>query len=265
MFIGGDSARAEAELLLAQVLQRSRTWLFAWPEFEPDAGQRAAFERLITARGESQPIAYLTGHRAFWSLDLAVSPAVLIPRPETELLVELALARIAPDASCAIADLGTGSGAIALALAHERPHARVFATDANAEALDVARCNAERLGIANIAFAQGDWCAALGDACFDLIVSNPPYVANGDHHLEQGDLCHEPRAALASGDDGLDAIRCIVRDTPAHLRHGAGLLLEHGWKQGAAVRDLLRRAGFIAVVSHHDLEGRERVSGGRVA
>ncbi|MEO5622242.1 MAG: peptide chain release factor N(5)-glutamine methyltransferase [Dokdonella sp.] len=263
--IGGDSARAEAELLLAHVLQCSRSWLFAWPQFEPDDQQRDAFERLVSARSEGQPIAYLLGRRGFWSLDLEVSPAVLIPRPETELLVELALALIPLDAICSIADLGTGSGAIALVLAHERPRASVMATDASIEALDVARSNSVRLRIPNVAFAQGHWCAALGDARFDLIVSNPPYIANGDHHLDQGDVRHEPRMALTSGDDGLDAIRCIVRDTPVHLRDGAWLLLEHGWQQGAAVRELLRGAGFADVMSHNDLEGRERVSAGRVA
>ena len=262
--IGGDSARAEAEILLAHALGRSRAWLFAWPQFDPDASQLAAFERMVDARRCGEPVAYLTGRRGFWSLELEVSPAVLIPRPETELLVELALARVPPDAACAIADLGTGSGAIALALAHERPCVRVLATDASADALEVARRNAQRLGIANVAFARGDWCAALGNERFDLIVSNPPYIASGDPHLEEGDLRREPRAALASGDDGLDAIRRIVRAAPAHLRAGAWLLLEHGSEQGAAVRELLRSVGSADVVTHGDLAGRERVSGGRI-
>lgn len=263
--LGGEDARREAEILLAHVLGKTRTALFARPEFVPTPQQCAQFGELVQSRRDGRPIAYLVGQRAFWSLDLAVSPAVLIPRAETEVLVEQALVRIPPHAAYAIADLGTGSGAIALALARERPQARVLATDASADALEVARGNASRLGIANVAFAQGDWCAALGDARFDLIVSNPPYLADGDAHLQQGDLRHEPRAALASGADGLDAIRCIVHGAPAHLRSGAWLLLEHGWQQGPAVRELLRDAGFSEVVSVPDLEQRERVSGGRVA
>ena len=258
--LNGDEARGEAEWLLAHALGRTRAWLFAWPEFEPAVEQRALFDRLVAARREGEPIAYLLGRRGFWSLDLAVTPAVLIPRPETELLVELALARIAQDADCAIADLGTGSGAIALALARERPHARLRATDASADALAVARGNAERLGIANVVFALGDWCAALGDGRFGVIVSNPPYIAAGDPHLGEGDLRHEPRSALASGADGLDAIRRIVAEAPDHLDPGGWLLLEHGWEQGAAVRALLQRHGFIEVESVRDLGARERVS-----
>lgn len=261
--IGGGEARFEAELLLAHVLGRPRAWLFAWPEFEPAAAQRETFERLVERRRAGEPIAYLTGHRAFWSFDLAVTPAVLIPRPETERLVELALMRIDADADVAIADLGTGSGAIALALAYERPRARVLASDASDEALAVARANAQRLGIANIDFAQGDWCAALGARRFDVIVSNPPYIAADDAHLGQGDLRHEPPAALASGADGLDAIRRIVADAPRHLHPGGWLLLEHGWQQAAQVRELLVAAAFDDVGSVMDLEGRDRVTLGR--
>lgn len=261
--IGGGEARFEAELLLAHVLGRPRAWLFAWPEFEPDTAQRETFERLVERRRAGEPIAYLTGHRAFWSFDLAVTPAVLIPRPETERLVELALMRIDADADVAIADLGTGSGAIALALAYERPRARVLASDASADALAVARANAQRLGIANIEFAQGDWCAALGARRFDVIVSNPPYIAADDAHLGQGDLRHEPPAALASGADGLDAIRRIAADAPRHLHSGGWLLLEHGWQQAAQVRALLAAAGFDDVGSVMDLEGRDRVTLGR--
>lgn len=261
--LGGENARLEAELLLAHVLGRARAWLFAWPEFEPDAAQCAGYERLIDARVRGEPIAYLTGRREFWSLDLAVTPAVLIPRAETELLVELALARIPSEQEAAVADLGTGSGAIALALASERPQARVLATDASAAALAVARGNARRLGIANIAFAQGDWCAALGTACFDLIVSNPPYIEAGDAHLAQGDLRFEPPAALASGADGLDAIRRIAAEARAHLRGDGWLLLEHGHAQGEAVRGVLLANGYAGVATVRDVEGRERVTAGR--
>ncbi len=263
--IGGDAARSEAELLLAHVLGRTRAWLFAWPEFVPDASVRDAFERLVAARARGEPVAYLLGRRAFWSLDLAVNPAVLIPRPETELLVELALARLPRDRECAVADLGTGSGAIALALARERPLARVLATDASAAALAVARANAERLDIGNIAFAQGDWCAALGAARFDVIASNPPYIEADDPHLEQGDLRHEPRSALASGSDGLVAIRSIIAAAPEHLVPGGGLLLEHGWNQAERVRELLSARGFVDVRSERDGNRHERVTFGAVA
>lgn len=258
--IGGDEARFEAELLLAHALGKTRAWLFAWPEFEPERAQRGAFERLVAARERGEPIAYLIGRREFRALDLVVTPAVLIPRPETELLVERALERIPADSDAAIADLGTGSGAIALALAHERPRARVLASDASADALSVARANAERLGLANVAFAHGDWCAALGDARFDVIVSNPPYIAAGDPHLREGDLRYEPAAALASGSDGLDAIRAIVARAPAHLREGGWLLFEHGWDQAERVRGLLAAAGFADVRSEVDIEGRDRVT-----
>ena len=256
--LGG--ARLDAELLLAHVLGVSRARLYAWPEHEPEPVQREAFDRLIAARERGEPIAYLTGRREFWSLDLAVTPDVLIPRHETELLVELALDRIARDRKVRVTDLGTGSNAIALALARERPLARVTATDASEAALDVARRNAARLGIGNVAFAVGDWYAALGDARFDLIVSNPPYIAAGDAHLAQGDLRFEPAAALASGADGLDAIRRIVADAPEHLADGGALLLEHGFDQSLRVRALLDAAGFQNVTSVSDSGGHERVT-----
>jgi len=257
---GGADARLEAELLLAHVLDRSRAWLYAWPEHEVDGEQQAAFERLIEARAQGEPIAYLTGHREFWSLDLAVTPDVLIPRPETELLVELALVRIPRNANVRVADLGTGSGAIALALAHERPLARVLATDASAAALAVARGNAARLHLRNVEFAAGDWCSALGDGRFDVIVSNPPYIASGDEHLGSGDLRSEPMSALVSGRDGLDAIRRIVAQAPAHLHAGGWLLLEHGWDQAERVRGLLDTPTFRAVATERDGAGHERVT-----
>ena len=261
----GSEARAEAETLLAHALDRTRAWLFAWPEHEPDARQIAQFEQWIEARERGEPVAYLVGHRGFWTFDLQVAPAVLIPRPETELLVELALERIPRDTPARIADLGTGSGAIALALASERPQARLFATDASIDALAVARANADRLGLANIEFASGDWCHALGDAMFDVIVSNPPYIAEGDAHLAQGDLRFEPARALSSGADGLDAIRTIIAQSPAHLVAGGWLLLEHGWDQAKAVRALLETIGFREVASVRDAAHHERVTLGRTA
>ncbi len=258
--IDGDEARADAERLLAHALGHTRAWLYARPEHVPDAAQRARFAELVAARARGVPIAYLTGRRAFWSFELGVTPAVLIPRPETERLVELALARLPAHAECAVADLGTGSGAVALALAHERPRARVLATDASADALAVARANAERLGLANVEFAQGDWCAALGARRFDLIASNPPYVAAGDAHLARGDLRFEPAAALASSADGLDAIRAIAAAAPEHLMPGGWLLVEHGFDQGARVRALFAAHGLRDAATHRDLEGRERVT-----
>jgi release factor glutamine methyltransferase len=258
--LGGGEARLDAELLLAHALGRSRAWLYAWPEHEPDAPQRAHFSRLIDARERGEPIAYLTGHREFWSLDLAVTPDVLIPRPETEMLVDIALAHLAVDRDVRIADLGTGTGAVALAIARERPRAKVIATDASEAALDVARDNSDRLGVRNVTFAQGDWFDALGRERFDLIVSNPPYIAENDVHLEIGDLRYEPRSALVSGADGLDAIRRIVAEAPGHLLSGAWLVLEHGWDQAERVRALFAAGGYTDVATERDGAGHGRVT-----
>jgi release factor glutamine methyltransferase len=254
----------DAQWLLVHALGKPRSWLYAHGDDVADAALVARFEALVARRVVGEPVAYLTGRRGFWSLDLTVTPATLIPRVETELLVELALARLPRDREPRIADLGTGSGAIALALAHERPRARVVATDASDAALAVARDNAIALGIDNIDFRRGDWLAALSGERFDLIASNPPYIASDDPHLGVGDLRHEPAAALASGYDGLDAIRMIVRDAPAHLVTDGWLLLEHGLEQGRAVRELLHAAGFVDVATEHDLEGRDRVTLGRM-
>jgi release factor glutamine methyltransferase len=252
---------ADAELLLAHVLDRPRSWLYAHGDAALDATAVTRFEALLARRAQGEPVAYLTGRRGFWRFELAVTPATLIPRPETELLVELALARLPAERALRVADLGTGSGAIALALAFERPRAQVVATDASPDALAVARGNAAALGLANVAFRQGDWFAPLAGERFDLVASNPPYIAAGDPHLAE--LRFEPAAALASGADGLDAIRAIVRDAPAHLQPGGWLLLEHGPDQGAAVRALLHAAGLVAVATERDLERRERVTLGR--
>ena len=255
--------RADAEALLLHVLGQSRSWLFAHADDALDTDVRTAFEALVARRAAGEPVAYLTGRRGFWTLELEVTPATLIPRPETELLVELALERLPRDMACRVADLGTGSGAIALALASERPQAQVVATDASVDALAVARRNAQRLGIRNVRFVQGDWLAPLVGERFVLVVSNPPYIEAADPHLAQGDLRYEPAAALASGADGLDAIRRIVADACAHLEPGGWLLFEHGWNQGDAARALLREAGYVQVFTAQDLEARDRVSGGR--
>src|SRR6185437_14963070 len=255
--------RREAALLLRHLLGVSDAWLIAHSDDVADVAQAAAFRNLVECRARGEPVAYLTGTRGFHAIELHVEPGVLIPRPETEVLVDLALQRIPADADCNVADLGTGSGAIALAIARARPRAHVVATDISEAALGVARGNAARLRVPNVEFRQGDWYACLGDGHFDVIVSNPPYIAEGDPHLHEGDLRFEPAAALVSGADGLDAIRAIVRSAREHLRHGGWLLLEHGFDQGADVRDLLLDHGFAEVFTHNDLEGRERASVGR--
>ena len=257
--------RVDAEALLLHVLRQPRSWLFAHADDALDTDVRTAFEALVARRAAGEPVAYLTGRRGFWTLELEVTPATLIPRPETELLVELALERLPRDMACRVADLGTGSGAIALALASERPQAQVVATDASADALTVACRNAQRLGIANVRFVQGDWLAPLVGERFALVVSNPPYIEAADPHLAQGDLRYEPAAALASGADGFDAIRRIVADACAHLEPGGWLLFEHGWNQGDAARALLREAGYVQVFTAQDLEARDRVSGGAMS
>lgn len=253
----------DAELLLAHALQRSRGWLFAHGDdtLPADIGRR--YDELLRRRQAGEPVAYLLGHRGFWRFDLRVTPATLIPRADTERLVELALERLPVGTPATVADLGTGSGAIALALAQERPAARVIATDVSADALDVARGNAHALGLRNVEFREGNWLAPLGEDLFDLIASNPPYIPDGDAHLEQGDLRFEPIGALASGADGLDAIRIIARDAPARLRPDGWLLIEHGWDQGEAVRTLLDAAGLRDTATARDLEARDRVTFGR--
>lgn len=263
--LAGDEARREAALLLRHVLDVSDAWLLAHPDDVVDVVQAEAFRNLIGRRARGEPVAYLTGKRGFHDIELHVTPGVLIPRPETEVLVDLALQRIPADADSKVADLGTGSGAIALAIARARPKAQVVAIDVSAVALEVARANAARLRIGGVKFRQGNWYLGLDGEQFDVIVSNPPYIASDDPHLQEGDLRFEPAAALASGADGLDAIRVIVRGAREHLRSGGWLLLEHGFGQGADVRDLLLGQGFAEVFTQDDLEGRDRVTAGRIS
>jgi len=259
----GDDARHEAEQLLIHVLGVERAWLFAHATDTVDEDSRQRFELLLARRAEGHPLAYLLGRRGFWTLDLQVNTATLIPRPETELLVEQALARLPADDMVRVADMGTGSGAIALSIASERPLATVMATDLLGPALAVAVKNAQAHGLDNVWFRRGHWYAALGADRFDMIVSNPPYIAAGDPHLAQGDLRFEPPPALASGTDGLDAIREIIAGAHEHLVAGGWLLLEHGWDQGEAIRALLVQAGFDEAQTVQDMEQRDRVTLGR--
>jgi len=258
-----DNARLEAQLLLAQVLAVSRAQLHAYPEATADAAQAALYRGLIERRAAGEPLAYLTGRREFWSLDLAVTPAVLIPRPETELLVERALV-LGPPGEARVADLGTGSGAIALALARERPRWRIVATDVSAPALAVARANGAALGLTGIEFLAGSWFGPLAGARFDLLLSNPPYVGADDPALSDPALALEPALALTPpGGDALAALRILARGAAAHLLPGGWLLLEHGTSQGAEVRAELVAAGFAHVRSHRDLAGHERMTEGQ--
>ncbi|RMG28260.1 MAG: peptide chain release factor N(5)-glutamine methyltransferase [Gammaproteobacteria bacterium] len=261
--LGGPQGRLEAELLLAHVLQRPRSHVLAWPEAVLDGEAAARFERLVERRAAGVPMAYLLGEREFWSLRLEVTPDTLIPRPETELLVERALVHLPADHDLRVVDAGTGSGAIALALAHERPRAFVLGVDRCPRALAVAARNRDRLGLVNARFLQGDWLTALRPECLDLVAANPPYVAARDPHLTQGDPAWEPRSALVAGDDGLAALRRLLPQAAACLRPGGWLLVEHGWDQAAAVAELLHRAGLGCVRLHHDLAGRPRVTEAR--
>ncbi len=255
--------RLDAEVLLAATLERSRAYLLAWPEQVPTSAQAARFKAWLERRLAGEPVAYLLGRREFWSLELEVTPDTLIPRPETELLVELALAHLPVGRPVLIADLGTGSGAIALALAVERPLARIVATDCSPAALAVARSNASRLGISHIQFREGDWCAPLAGDRFDSIVANPPYVAASDPRWRAGELRFEPPQALVSGEDGLSALRAIVAQAPDHLAPAGWLLLEHGYDQGETVPALLRRRGFVEIADHRDTAGVSRCACGR--
>lgn len=252
--------RLDVQLLLSAVLGRPRAWLIAHDDAALDAAQAARVAQALHERAQGVPLSYLTGWQRFCGLDLRVGPGVLIPRPETEGLVQWARECMASQAAPRVADLGTGSGAIALAIRAACPAAEVVAVERSADALHIAQDNGRRLGL-RIDWRAGDWWAPLAGEVFDLAVSNPPYVAAGDPHLAA--LGHEPAAALVAGPDGLDDLRRIVRDAPAHLRPGGWLLLEHGHDQGAAVRALLLAAGFTAVATRADLAGMDRCSGGR--
>jgi release factor glutamine methyltransferase len=260
---GHPTGRLDAEVLLSHVLDRPRSHLFAHPETIPSSDQASTFAHLVARRARGEPVAYLTGRKAFWTLELEVSRHTLIPRPETELLVELGLARMVDAGPLRIADLGTGTGAIALALAVERPRAQIVATDVSAAALAVARRNVLRHGLDRVDLRRGSWFEPLGGERFDLIIANPPYVAATDPHLARGDLRFEPAAALRAGADGLDALRTIVAAAGDHLSPGGWLILEHGHDQSRAVAGLFRSHGLVAVQAHRDLAGHPRAIAGR--
>ena len=261
---GAGLQRIDAEFLLAHALAKSRSWLYAFADHSPSEQQCAEYDALLQRRVMGEPVAYITGRRGFWSFDLQVSPDTLIPRPETELLVELTLARIHPEHVCNVLDLGAGTGAVALVIAHECPLARVTAVDFSEPALVLARSNAAELKIRSIEFIRSDWYTELAGQSFNIIVSNPPYIEDTDEHLQQGDLRFEPRTALASGVDGLDAIRLIIAGAKNHLQPQGWLLIEHGWNQAADIGELFTNAGFVDIQTEQDLELRDRVTLGRI-
>mgnify|MGYP006145527547 FL=1 len=256
-----DSARRDTEILLCHCLGKSRAWLYTWPEKGVARDCARDFEKLLAQRREGVPVAYLTGEREFWSLQLAVSDATLIPRPETETLVSWALELALPNAA-SVLDLGTGSGAIALALASERSHWRVTALDVSQEALQVARGNAVRTRLTSVHFVQSDWYQAVTGQRFNALLANPPYIDGDDPHLALGDVRFEPRSALVSSDSGLEDLGRLVTGAPDQLLDGGWLLLEHGFEQANAVRVMLHDAGFSQVSTRRDMSGQQRITGG---
>ena len=255
-----DSGGRDAQILLAHCLDKPRAWLYAWPEHEVTSAARAQYEQLLARRRCGEPIAYLIGQRDFWTLQLAVNEHTLIPRPETETLVEWAL-ELAVPADASVLDMGTGSGAIALAVASERPHWRVTGVDNSAGALQVANANAQRAQLSRVRFLRSDWYQALDGRAFHLLLGNPPYIDAADAHLERGDVRFEPRSALVAPEKGLADLARLVAGAPPHLHPGAWLLLEHGYTQGPAVRGLFLETGFKAIATRRDLAGHERVTG----
>ncbi|MBI3562137.1 MAG: peptide chain release factor N(5)-glutamine methyltransferase [Gammaproteobacteria bacterium] len=261
-----DSARLDVEVLLAHAIRQPREHLHTWPEYELTPAQYAEFSALINKRRDGWPVAYLTGHQAFWTLDLLVTPATLIPRPETELLVETALQLLPAQPPRTVIDMGTGSGAIALAIGKERLHWQIHAVDVSGDALDVARNNAQRHRIHNVTFHHSNWLTSLpGDLRADIIVSNPPYIAERDPHLQQGDVRFEPATALVAGIDGLDAIRTLLATGHTHLQTNAWLVIEHGYDQATATQQLFAQHHFQEIQQQRDLAGHLRVTAGKLS
>jgi len=257
-----DSARRDSEILLCHSLGKSRTWLYTWPEHAvaPESAQR--FNELLAQRRAGVPVAYLIGEREFWSLSLAVNSATLIPRPETETLVAWVLELALPD-DARVLDLGTGSGAIALAVAVERPLWQVTALDSSADALQVARANADTLGLQRVSLLQSDWFQGVAGQRFDALLANPPYIDGDDPHLARDDVRFEPRSALVAAQQGFADLQHLVAGAPAHLCSGGWLLLEHGFEQADAVRQMLASAGFDTISTRRDVAGQERITGGQ--
>jgi release factor glutamine methyltransferase len=258
------SARLDAEVLIAHELGRNRSYLHAWPERILTREETLQIRTAVERRAGGMPVAYLTGEKEFWSREFAVAPTVLIPRPETEELVELALSLIPSGGAYRIADLGTGSGAIAVTLAAERPNSQLVASDVCAHALAVATRNAGRHNTPNISFFLSDWFDAIPSMAFDMIVSNPPYIAGNDPHLDQGDVRAEPRIALTAGDDGLAALKTIARQAKRRLKPGGRLLLEHGYDQSEVLNVLLSSMRYSNIVAHRDLQGHLRITSAQV-
>lgn len=258
-----QTPQRDAESLLSDVLKKPRTFLYAWSDQAVSNEVKEAFFERIDKRRAGYPMAYLLGRQSFGSFDLFVNEATLIPRPETEQLVACALEKLNEHSAYRIADLGTGSGAIGLTIAKARPSSHVFATDISPEALSVAKKNAEQLHIANISFYQGNWCDALPKLAYDLIVSNPPYIAANEMHLISPEVHFEPTLALFADENGLAAIRCLLLQVPNYLKPQGYFLLEHGFAQGKSVRSLLAFAGFVEIFTWRDEAGHERVTGGK--
>lgn len=258
-----DSALLDAEVLLCLVLDKQRSYLRTWPDKAVEPEHTKRFWLLIQKRQQGTPIAYITGVREFWSRDFTVSQAVLIPRPDTELLVELGLTLIPTDKPVKIIDLGTGSGIIAITLAAERPHVHVSATDASLPALNIARQNAQRYNINNITFYQSNWLADIAETGFHLIISNPPYIAEDDRHLQQGDVRFEPKSALCAAEQGLSDIKTIADTARKHLEPGGHLLIEHGYDQQQQVQRIFKDFHYDNVQTRHDLSGQPRVTHGQ--
>lgn len=262
--IDSPTAQLDAELLLAYVLDQPRSYLYTWPEKTVNETLTASYMALLERRQRGEPVAYLLGRQGFWTLDLAVAEHTLIPRADTELLVEAALQLAASESLLNVLDLGTGSGAVALAIASERPHWQVAGVDRIESAVALALSNQRQLALTNVQFLVSDWFSALAEQRYDLILSNPPYIAESDPHLAQGDVRFEPLSALVAGPDGLDDIRTIIAQAPSYLTAHGWLLLEHGFEQASAVGELLKQAGFVDVSSQRDLAGHERISLGRL-
>ncbi len=259
-----DSAKLDAEILLCSVLNCERPYVYAHPEQELSNKEIGSFNKLIPLRAEGQPVAHLINHKEFWSLSLHITKDTLIPRPETEFLVEKVLNIIPSDLNKKILDMGTGSGAIAIAIASERPLANLTATDNSDAAIKVAKQNADTHKIENIKFIKADWFENENIKTYDLIVSNPPYIENNDPHLKQGDVRYEPISALASGKDGLDDLRIIIRESKNHLSQQGWLLVEHGYNQGEAVKQLFIENGYVSLSTLKDYSGNDRISIGQL-